>query len=144
MAQEHERAAGAWHAEWETLGELLRLVGSAAAWVRASLDGLELDPERMRGNLGLTDGLLMAESVTTRLVPALGRLRAHDAVEQAARRAISEKRPFRDVLLEEPEVAAHLSAEGVDAALTPERYLGVAGAFIDRALAAHRDVRAAE
>src|SRR3954465_4598002 len=32
MAQEHERAAGAWQAEWETLSELLRLTGSAAAW----------------------------------------------------------------------------------------------------------------
>src|SRR6204780_5831608 len=30
--QELQRAAGAWHAEWETLSDLLRLTGSAAAW----------------------------------------------------------------------------------------------------------------
>jgi 3-carboxy-cis,cis-muconate cycloisomerase len=49
--QEHERAAGAWHAEWETLGDLIRLTGSAAAWIRELLGGLEVDTERMRANL---------------------------------------------------------------------------------------------
>jgi 3-carboxy-cis,cis-muconate cycloisomerase len=52
MPGEHERAAGAWHAEWETLGDLLRLAGSAVAWARELLDGLEVDAERMRANLG--------------------------------------------------------------------------------------------
>jgi 3-carboxy-cis,cis-muconate cycloisomerase len=51
MPGEHERAAGAWHAEWETLGDLLRLTGSAAAWARELLDGLEVDADRMRANL---------------------------------------------------------------------------------------------
>jgi 3-carboxy-cis,cis-muconate cycloisomerase len=51
MAGEHERAAGRWQAEWETLAELLRLTGSAAAWCRDLLEGLEVDPDRMRANL---------------------------------------------------------------------------------------------
>jgi 3-carboxy-cis,cis-muconate cycloisomerase len=55
MTQEHERAAGAWHAEWRPLSVLLITVGSAAAWLRASLEGLEVDAERMRANLGDTD-----------------------------------------------------------------------------------------
>ena len=50
MAQEHERAAGAWQAEWGTLSDLLRLTGSAAAWSRDLLEGLEVDPQRMRLN----------------------------------------------------------------------------------------------
>jgi 3-carboxy-cis,cis-muconate cycloisomerase len=49
--QEHERAAGAWHAEWETLTDLLRLTGSAAAWARELLSTLHVDKERMRRNL---------------------------------------------------------------------------------------------
>jgi 3-carboxy-cis,cis-muconate cycloisomerase len=48
---EHERAAGAWHAEWEPLSDALALTGAAAFHVRATLDGLEVDPERMRANL---------------------------------------------------------------------------------------------
>ena len=77
MAHEHERAAGAWHAEWRPLGELLRSTGSAVAWLRESLEGLEVDPERMRANLELTGGRLMAE----RVAAALGSRRAdaHEA-----------------------------------------------------------------
>jgi 3-carboxy-cis,cis-muconate cycloisomerase len=56
MAGEHERAAGRWQAEWETLGDLLRLTGSAAAWCRDLLEGLEVDPERMRANLEAAPG----------------------------------------------------------------------------------------
>jgi 3-carboxy-cis,cis-muconate cycloisomerase len=51
MEQEHERAAGAWQAEWGTYAELLALTGSAAAWCRELLEGLEVDAERMRANL---------------------------------------------------------------------------------------------
>ena len=138
MAQEHERGAGGWHAEWETLSDLLRLTGSAAAWLRDALEGLEVDAEAMRANLDRTGGLLMAESVTTRLAPELGRLRAHELVEAASRRAVEEARPLRDVLLEDAKVRERLGAHGVEAALQPERYLGAADALIDRALAAHR------
>jgi 3-carboxy-cis,cis-muconate cycloisomerase len=52
MVQEHERAAGAWHSEWRPLTDLLLAVGSGAAWLRESLDGLEVDVARMRANLG--------------------------------------------------------------------------------------------
>ena len=63
-------------------------------------------------------------------------------MEQACRRAVAEKLPLRDVLLEQPEVDDRLGARGVDAALAPESYLGAASALIDRALAAHRAVAA--
>ena len=49
---EHERAAGAWHAEWRAVSDALALAGSAAAWTRAALEGLEVDTERMRANVG--------------------------------------------------------------------------------------------
>ena len=50
MAQEHERAAGSWQAEWGTLSDLLTLVGSAAAWSAELLGSLEVDVSRMREN----------------------------------------------------------------------------------------------
>ena len=49
---EHERAAGGWHAEWHPLRELFVAVGSAAAWLADCLTHLEVDPERMRANVG--------------------------------------------------------------------------------------------
>jgi 3-carboxy-cis,cis-muconate cycloisomerase len=52
-AHEHERAAGAWHAEWAPLTEALALTGGAAAAAREMLDGLEVQPDRMRQNLDM-------------------------------------------------------------------------------------------
>ena|SRR5918996_3664880 len=48
---EHERAAGAWHAEWKAMSDALALTGGAAAWMRETLAGLEVDEDRMRSNL---------------------------------------------------------------------------------------------
>jgi 3-carboxy-cis,cis-muconate cycloisomerase len=138
MVQEHERGAGAWQAESETLLELLRLTASAASIARELLDGLEVDPEKMRVDVDMTGGLVMSESVAAALAPALGRSDAQDLVEKAARRSVQSGRGFREVLLELSEVADALSSEQLDAALDPAGYLGVANQLIDRALDAHR------
>ena len=141
MAHEHERAAGPWHTEWVTLSQLLSTVGSAAAWLRDCLEHLEVDAARMRSNLDLTGGLLLAERVATALAPAVGRLAAHDAVERAAAEAAAAGRPFADALAGIPEIREHLSNEEIAALLDPAGYLGSAGAFVDRALEAHRGRR---
>ena len=138
MAQEHERAAGAWHAEWQPLGEALALTGGAAACVRESLDGLELDRERMRANLDATAGAAMAERVALAVAEHADRDAAHAAVASAVARAADGTRPLRDELLAEPLVCAHLSPAAIDEALDPETYLGCADAFVERALHAHR------
>ncbi len=138
MAQEHERGAGTWQAEWETLPALLRLTGSASALVRELLTGLEVDAEKMRGDMDMTGELVMSESVVASLAPALGRADAQDLVERAARESVESGRPFRDVLLESPLVTESLSPDELYSALDPASYLGVTAELIDRALAAHR------
>jgi 3-carboxy-cis,cis-muconate cycloisomerase len=135
MVAEHQRAAGAWHAEWRPFGELLRSCGSAAAWLRECLEGLEPDPARMRANLDATGGLGLAERVSAALAGALGRSEAHDLVARAAAEAASSGRPFADVLREEPSVREH--AGDVAALLDPAGYLGSAPAFVARALEAY-------
>ena len=138
MAGEHERAAGAWHAEWVALAEALALTGGAAAAVRETTEGLKVHPENMRQNLDETGGMLMAENVTTVVADRLGRLEAHEMVGAAARRAADGGRPFRDEILAEPILGERLSPEEIDAALDPAGYLGSAGEFIDRALVLYR------
>ncbi|MEV4377096.1 3-carboxy-cis,cis-muconate cycloisomerase [Streptosporangium sp. NPDC049644] len=135
MIAEHERAAGPWQAEWETLGELLRLTGSATRWLREVLEGLTVDTARMRANLDATRGLLMAEQVVVRLggTPQDRRL-----VDAACARAAAGGLALREVLLADPGVS--LTAEEVDAALDPAGALGSALTFVDRALAAHRNL----
>jgi 3-carboxy-cis,cis-muconate cycloisomerase len=138
MPQEHERATGAWHSEWEALSDALVLTGGAAAAVREVTEGLQVYPEKMRENLDETGGLLLAENVTTAAAERLGRLKAHDLVEAIVRRAVDGGRPFREELLAEPALREVLSPEDVDAALDPAGYLGSAGVFVDRALDLYR------
>jgi 3-carboxy-cis,cis-muconate cycloisomerase len=131
QAQEHERAGGAWQAEWDALSRALSLTGGAAAALREALDGLEVQPERMQANLELTGGLLMTEAVAARL----DRPDAKAVVGEVALAAAESGQPLREALVADSRI--ELSEDEVDSALDPARYLGSAGAFVDRALEAH-------
>jgi len=140
--QEHQRAAGAWHAEWETYADLLRVTGSAASWAADLTGGLIVDPARMRANLDATGGLPLAERVAGLLAPALGQAAAHDLVARASAHAVAVGCTLREALLGVPELAGWVDGAGitsvqVDAALDPAGYLGSAVTFTDAALAAH-------
>ncbi|MBA3423859.1 MAG: 3-carboxy-cis,cis-muconate cycloisomerase [Rubrobacter sp.] len=138
MAQEHERAAGAWHSEWDALSEALALTGGAATSMRETLEGLEVHPGRMRENLNITNGLILAEHVTTVAAEKIGRLEAHELVQAASLRAAEGGRTLREELADEPGLRDALSEEDMDAALDPAGYLGSAETFVDRALELYR------
>jgi len=141
--QELQRAAGAWHAEWEPLTALLRLTGSASSWASELLAGLVVDTSRMAANLAATKGLPLAEHVASLLAGVLGGAQAHDLVAEAGARAVGAGLPLSDVLLAVPKLEERLTAAGItpeqiDSALEPSGYLGSADAFITAALDAHR------
>jgi 3-carboxy-cis,cis-muconate cycloisomerase len=140
--QEQQRAAGAWHAEWQPLTALLRLTGSAASWAAELMSGLVVDASRMAANLAATKDLPLAEHVTLLLAGVLGAAQAHDLVAEASRRAVSAGLPLRDVLLAVPKLegrlaSAGITAEQIELALEPAGYLGAANAFVAAALGAH-------
>jgi len=140
--QELQRAAGAWHAEWEPLTALLKLTGSASSWAADVLPGLVVDTSRMAANLAATKGLPLAEHVSSLLAGVLGGAQAHDLVAEAGARATSAGLPLRDVLLAVPKLEERLSsagitAEQIDSALEPSGYLGATDAFITAAIDAH-------
>jgi 3-carboxy-cis,cis-muconate cycloisomerase len=110
LAGEHERALGAWHAEWDAVSRALALTGGAAAAIADLLEGLEINAERMRTNI---DEAVLSE----RAVFELG-------IEREALAG----RPLRDVLAE------RLSSDELEAALDPAGYVGSAGLLVDRAL----------
>ncbi len=141
MSPELERGAGGWQGEWASLAELLRLTGSAAAALSDMLGGLEIDTERMRANI---DPLSMSESLVVALARAVEPAAARAVVAEAAGRANRHGMPFREALLESPEIASALGAEGLDAALDPARYLGATQTLIDRALGARSTTEAKE
>jgi 3-carboxy-cis,cis-muconate cycloisomerase len=138
MVQEHERAAGAWQAEWPAFAETLRLAGGAVSRLASLLAGLQVDPERMRRNLDLSGGVIMAEHVAILLGERVDRIMARALVDSAVATATATGRPFKDVLAEDAAIATHLNPQELAAALEPSRYLGVADQLVDRALAAYR------
>jgi 3-carboxy-cis,cis-muconate cycloisomerase len=140
--QEHQRAAGAWHSEWQPFTQLMTLTASAASWSADLLPGLQIDPGKMRANLEATHGLPLTERVTNLLSPALGRLQAHDLVAQASRRAAADNITLADAIYSDERLAARLAETAItrpelESALKPESYLGATPEFIRRALAAH-------
>ncbi len=142
MPQEHERSLGLWHAEWETLPEICCLVSGALRQARIIAEGLEVDAERMRRNLDLTQGLVLAEAVSIVLAQRLGRDRAHHLLETCCKRAVAEQRHLRAVLGDDAQVSAELSAEELDRLLDPANYLGQAKAWVERAVAEHQRFKA--
>lgn len=128
VVAEHERPVGAWHAEWETLSELLTLAGGAAEHAAAVAAGLDVDTTAMRVNLDRIGPILLSERVTMALLPRIGRATAVSVVADA------------------PDFAAALTADrraGLDLdkvaeLLDPDDYLGAAVAWVDRSLAAHQ------
>ncbi len=132
LAQEHERAAGAWQAEWESLSGVLAATGGAAAAIAGSLEGLELDEAQMHANLTLTGGLIATERLALLLTERLGRSAARALVRDASLRAAGSG---RSLATEVSALETGLTEAEIEAALEPATYLGSAGALVDRALA---------
>jgi 3-carboxy-cis,cis-muconate cycloisomerase len=128
MEQEHERAAGAWHSEWPTLTGLLTTVGSAAAWLAESLDGLRPDTARMAATVAAAREPELAAALADALTPTLGAGPAHDAAAEAVRSAAASGRSLREALGERADV---------DVVLPGVPDTGEAGAQVDAALADH-------
>ena len=122
LPQEHERALGAWLSEWTALSGALAYTGGAADAAGRALSGLEVDPVRMRANLELAGGLVMAERASYVLAEQVGRREAFERIAEAA----SSGRPLAEEL--------DIDAEDLD----PTSYVGSADEFVDRALAFYR------
>jgi 3-carboxy-cis,cis-muconate cycloisomerase len=135
MAADHERATGPWHLEWLALPEAFLATGAALKHARAALEGLIVEPERMRRNLDLTGGLIVAEAVMMALAEYTGRQAAHHIVAHASRAALAKGTPLLVELEGEAKVTQHLSPARLRELTDPVNYLGSALAMVDRLLA---------
>jgi 3-carboxy-cis,cis-muconate cycloisomerase len=141
LPQEHQRAAGAWQAEWLALSGALAFTGGAAASLRETVAGLEVRPERMTENLARDGGLLLAERFAYLLAPALGRPEAQRLVGEAAARCAASGRSLPAELADDEAVTAHVGAGELEQAADPAGYLGSAAELTDRALELYRRSR---
>ncbi|MEN9630227.1 MAG: hypothetical protein RJA10_3455 [Pseudomonadota bacterium] len=135
MVQDFERATGPWHAEWIALPESFILTAGALHQARFALGGLVVDTDKMRANLGISRGLIVAEAVMMGLAPATGRQQAHDIVYDACRTVNERGGTLAEALAALPAVTAHFDRAAIDRLTDPGHYLGLAPQMVDRALA---------
>src|SRR5688572_29753737 len=100
--------------------------------------GLTLDPQRMRANLDLSGGLIVAEAVMLELGTKLGRQHAHDVVYDAAQAASVEGKSFSALLAADRRVTEHLDRKAIDALLDPTAYTGLCATMARQAAARAR------
>jgi 3-carboxy-cis,cis-muconate cycloisomerase len=131
MIQDFERATGPWHVEWMAIPESFILTAGSLAQAKFMLEGLVVDESRMRLNLDMTQGLIVAEAVMMGLAPHLGRQQAHDIVYEACREALGQGRSLFDVLSANPAICDALPQEQLRALCDPANYLGSAPAMVD-------------
>jgi len=109
MLQEHERALGGWQSEWITVQGIVQAAGVALESMAEVIEGLTIDPQRMRRNIEATGGAVFAEKAMMQLAETMGRDEARRLVEETLDRTGSP-----------PDLPGLLS---------PESYLGSAEAF---------------
>jgi 3-carboxy-cis,cis-muconate cycloisomerase len=100
-------------------------IGDILARLGEILRGLALDPKRMRANLDLGHGLIMAEAVMLDLGKAIGRQHAHDVVYDAAQAAFVENKSFSDLLMADERVSSRVDPAAMRALLDPTLYTGL-------------------
>jgi 3-carboxy-cis,cis-muconate cycloisomerase len=134
MLADHERATGPWQLEWVAIPEAFLAAGGALRQSRFMLEGLIVDAGRMRRNLDLTGGLIVAEAVMMALAAHTGRGVAHDLVYGACRSALDKGTTLLVELERLSEVTQHLDGARLAELTDPVNYLGSAPAIIDRVL----------
>jgi 3-carboxy-cis,cis-muconate cycloisomerase len=135
LVQDYERATGPWHAEWIALPEAFILTGGALHQAKFMLGGLVVDEARMRKNLDMTHGLIVAEAVMMGLAPHIGRNEAHDVVYDACRAVAEKGGSLAEALAKVPDVSKHLDRKALEKLTDPSNYLGAAREMVDRVLA---------
>ena len=137
---EDQRPSGAWHSEWTALRDLERLALDATSGAASLARRLDVDVERMRSNLELTDGLIYSERVSTILAESIGKADAFELVATASREAFETHRPLRVVVSARLASADEEVRARVWAAFDPDDGLGASGVLIDRVLARAKEI----
>jgi 3-carboxy-cis,cis-muconate cycloisomerase len=139
MTSQHERDMGAWQAEWAWLRDLCVNTDATLVQTVRLVEGLRFDRGRMRANLRLTGGLVMAEAVMMEVAETVGRQQAHELVHELAMEAFETERPFAMLLKTDQRIAEVLTTQRIDSLLRESDYVGLSESSIERVL-----VRAAD
>lgn len=139
MIIEHERDGSAWRSEWKALPESCLMAGGLLAMMKAVIEGLNVNVDKMRANLDLLGGFLLSERVMFALAGKVGKQTAHDLVYEASMRGLEQGMTFHTALMKDARVRTALSDVELQSALDPTSYVGRAPEIVEQVLAEARD-----
>ncbi len=134
LVQEHERAAGLWHAEWEVVNQVIKLVGGSLIKTTDLVKNLEVNEKKMGENLEATNGLIYAENVLLALATKIGKNNAHEWVRDACQLTIAKKRHLKEIVRE-----SEHQLENLDELFNPQNSLGDSLEIADHILKSYED-----
>ncbi|GAB7140945.1 adenylosuccinate lyase [Deferribacterales bacterium RsTz2092] len=135
MNMEHEREAISWRLEWLALPEINIYLSAQLQLAISLLPNIQVNADNMLKNLNLLNGLMLSERIMLELGHTVGKQTAHELVYDGAMKSHEQKRPFKDVLLENPRIKATITADKLDELLDPRKYLGGALQKVDEVIA---------
>ena len=122
--------------EWTHVPDIAAYAVSALERTLELSDGLQIHPERMNENLGLTHQLVYAEAIMMALAPEVGRQKAHDLVDAAVVEALGGKQ-FVDALQQSEEINDILSASELSQILDGQAHIEAAYQEVKEVLAVY-------
>jgi adenylosuccinate lyase len=128
----HERDISHSSVERVVIPDSLMLAYYLAVRFAGLVEGLVVDPDRMRRNLDASHGLVFSQPVLLALVErGMTRDDAYRLVQRNAMRTWESERPFRDVLGDDAEVMAVLDDAALDDCFDLTRSTARAGRAVD-------------
>lgn len=132
MVQEHERDMAAWMAEWEMVPQACILTSGILKHSKGVLRDLVVNEKKMRSNLDVMKGLILAEPVMFALATKVGHQEGHKIIYEICMKAHESGQAFKEALLADKRVASSLGPEMIDQLLDPEKYTGLSTEIVDR------------
>ncbi|MDI9869742.1 3-carboxy-cis,cis-muconate cycloisomerase [Flectobacillus roseus] len=126
QVQDHERATGAWHSEWETLAQVVQLTAGSVRQMSMLTNGLEVNPDKMLANLEITQGLIYAENLSFALAETIGKSEAHEMVEELCKEATAQGKHLKELALENAKIRSFLSEAHIQELFSPQNSIGFA------------------
>jgi 3-carboxy-cis,cis-muconate cycloisomerase len=130
MQGTHERSAGEWQVEWDAVPAVFAAAGGAVAGAARIVEGLRVFPQRMRANLELDGGTIMAEAAMMAVGEIVGRAEAHAIVYEASALARSEGVSLAEALRTTLAHDVLAALPPLEAVLAPDAYLGETDAIV--------------
>ena len=142
MDHEHERGVGGWHSEAPVIVDAVRTSGAALSAMADVLEHLTVDAVRMRANVDATRGVVLAERVSMKLIPIVGRIETTTLLNGVLAEVERTTCTLAEVVSRTADIARHFAPDELLELARPETYLGAADAFRSRLGRASADVPA--